>query len=169
MIHHVQRLGEPQLSGLYLKSFYNTSKRYRLPLPDDIRGDNTKFCGNCGCVRVAGYNLTMSFYTETEDEGMVIQKLKYTCHHCQEDHVFEVDKTENKAASSSREASPKVEIQWPKRSSLEDVEKVKKNITAKERAKKRKQSTLSNLLASKKGKEESKKNTVSLSLMDFMK
>ncbi|QEU58543.1 Snm1 [Kluyveromyces lactis] len=170
MVHHVQRLGEPQLSGLYLKNFYNTAKRYRLPLPESIRADNVKFCGNCGCVRIAGYNLTMNLLRETDENGVVTRNLRYQCGHCQSEYNFEVDKTEPKKDPSSKEASPKVDIQWPRQSSPEvNDDKIKKNTTAKERAKKRKQSTLSNLLASKKEKEESKKKNVSLSLMDFMK
>lgn len=170
MIHHVQRLGAPQLSGLYLKNFYNSAKRYRLPLPEPIGEDNVNFCGTCGCTRIIGYNLTMDLLREKQEDGAIVRKLQYICKHCDSEHIFELDRTEPINKSQSKESSPKVPIEWPHRDTTSKEEgKIKKNTTAKERAKKRKQSTLSNLLAIKKEKEEAKKNKVSLSLMDFMK
>lgn len=165
LIHHIQRIAEPELSGLYVKNFFNCSKRYRLILPEVMTRNNIKFCGSCGCIRVPGYNLIMDLIREKEGETE-IRTLRYLCKHCEHEEKIMVDKT-TLASTSSEQNSPKFIATW-KKPSTNEVTKVNKNTNAKERAKKRKQSTLSNLLAAKKEKEDNK-NKMSLSLMDFMK
>lgn len=165
IIHFVQGLGEPELAGAYVKNFFNAAKRYRLALPDSIVEDEGKFCQKCGTVRVVNHNTSMELLREEKD-GVIVRKLRYVCYHCNQECVTKVDEFEKEPPQSSEKSSLFV-AEWPKKSK-DTVDSSNKNMSAKERAKKRKQSTLSNLLSAKKEQNE-RKNKTSLSLMDFMK
>lgn len=135
------------ISGLYVKKLYNSSKRNRVSLPNEITDSNVKFCGNCGIVRTI--NKTVQI-TKTATDGMRV--LQYRCLNCGVDHKFELG-PEPVFKRIGKVETPEKRTQKPTNS-------------AKPRSKKRKMNSLSNLL-SKKNEERSKSNT-SLSLDSFM-
>ncbi|AQZ15975.1 SNM1 (YDR478W) [Zygosaccharomyces parabailii] len=156
LIHLLPSMEVPELSGLYLKSFYNGTKRYCLQLPQYITEPNSKFCGACGAVRVPSFNTQMAVVEEiSENSAEISRALQYTCLHCN---------TEASLAPRKVEPNKAKETVAGLHESLNN--KVGKKSSAKERAKKRKKSTLSNMLSQK--NEEKKKNSFSLSLESFM-
>ncbi|AQZ17601.1 SNM1 (YDR478W) [Zygosaccharomyces parabailii] len=156
LIHLLPSMEVPELSGLYLKSFYNGTKRYCLQLPQYIIEPNSKFCGTCGTVRVPTFNTQMAVVEEiSENSAETFRALQYTCLHCN---------TEARLAPRKVEPNKSREIVTRSHEPLNN--KVGKKSSAKERAKKRKKSTLSNMLSQK--NEEKKKNSFSLSLESLM-
>ncbi|CCE62206.1 hypothetical protein TPHA_0C00490 [Tetrapisispora phaffii CBS 4417] len=79
-IHKLAELGLSELSGLYLTSFYNSSKRYNVILPQQIVSDGSKFCGKCGCLRVPNHNVLIS----SEELN-----IRFTCLKCGDIKLFE--------------------------------------------------------------------------------
>lgn len=156
LIHMLPSTEVPALSGFYLKSFYNGTKRYRLRLPESIVEPDNKFCGNCGAVRIPLFNTDMSI-TESniENSGESIRALQYTCLHC---------KTQAQLAPTriQKEIPERDEQRVKFKKEEQKKDKVNKKTSARERAKKRKRSTLSNMLSQK--NEEKKNKSFSLSL-----
>ncbi|CCD26267.1 Snm1p NDAI_0H00930 [Naumovozyma dairenensis CBS 421] len=165
--------GNPALSGLYLKSFYNGVKRYKLQLPSSITNSNEKFCGSCGTVRIINRNLEMEMVVrekmqENDDSSSQIKVLKYKCLNCNFENEFTVG---NVSHRNKEIANPKIPRDNKDRSTVKLEAKntnstnggIQKKNTAKDRAKKRKMNSLSNLL-SKKNQEKSKQKSTSLSL-----
>lgn len=170
LIHMVPMIRTPELSGLYLKSFYNASKRYQLRLPPSIEDTDTKFCASCGCVRIPSYNVEMSTAERGDSmPGESARELQYKCLHCNHVAKFPLGRLQENENITQKECSnPKFTATWPKKvRSEQDTTKVEKKNTAKERAKKRKMSSLSSLL-SRKEEERKKKSSPSLSLDSFM-
>lgn len=158
LIHLLPSMEVPELSGLYLKSFYNGTKRYCLQLPQYIIESNSKFCGTCGAVRVPNFNTQMAVVEEiSEHSAETIRALQYTCLHCN---------TEARLAPRKVEPEPNKAKETVPGSHEHLNNKVGKKSSAKERAKKRKKSTLSNMLSQR--NEEKKKNSFSLSLESLM-
>lgn len=163
LIHMLPSTEIPALSGFYLKSFYNGSKRYRLRLPESIIEPDGKFCGNCGALRIPLFNTDMSMMeSDDADSGKSIKTLQYTCLHCKNQAQLaptRVPKQEEVSADRNLNSGPQAQQQ--------KQDKVnKKASSAKERAKKRKKSTLSNMLTQK--NEEKKSKSFSLSLENMM-
>ncbi|CAR23143.1 Snm1p [Lachancea thermotolerans CBS 6340] len=158
LLHVLPGIGQSQLSGLYLKSFYNGVKRNQLQLPEPLV-NGSKFCDSCGVVYIAGVNLDMKVQ-EAENDGVGAKSLVYTCRNCGKHKHFQI-------SVKIREPTPKPAeafvAKWPAK---KDESKVKK-LTGKERAKKRKLDSLSSMLSRKREEEESKKK-LSLSLDDFL-
>ncbi|CAB4256009.1 similar to Saccharomyces cerevisiae YDR478W SNM1 Subunit of RNase MRP, which cleaves pre-rRNA and has a role in cell cycle-regulated degradation of daughter cell-specific mRNAs [Maudiozyma barnettii] len=159
LLHSLPTLQTPALAGLYLKSFYNATKRYDLTLPSEITDADVKFCGECGVVHVPMVNMDIVSTSDNEQED----SLSFKCRHCNHKVSFKSNKIESKINSPPPESlsnSPSPVIQ----------NKIS-NSTAKSRAKKRKQNSLNSLLANKK-KEQKNGSTSSLSsltLESFMK
>lgn len=157
LIHMLPSTEVPALSGFYLKSFYNGTKRYRLRLPESIVEPDSKFCGNCGAVRIPLFNTDMSI-TESNNEATSesTRTLQYTCLHCKNQaQVAPVRVQKQTPVNVKQSVGAKEEEQ--------KQDKVnKKTSSARERAKKRKKSTLSDMLSQK--NEEKKSKSFSLSL-----
>ncbi|SMN22263.1 similar to Saccharomyces cerevisiae YDR478W SNM1 Subunit of RNase MRP, which cleaves pre-rRNA and has a role in cell cycle-regulated degradation of daughter cell-specific mRNAs [Maudiozyma saulgeensis] len=158
LLHSLPTLQTPALAGLYLKSFYNATKRYDITLPSEITDADTKFCGNCGLVHIPMVNTDIE---ATSHDGQ--ESLSFKCRHCNHKASFRSNSIESKLSSvapTSLSGSP----------SSAPQNKITKS-TAKGRAKKRKQNSLNNLLANKK-KEQNNGSSASLSsltLESFMK
>ncbi|AMD22529.1 HHL241Wp [Eremothecium sinecaudum] len=160
-LHTIPRVGIPQISGLYLKSFYNALKRNRIALPTSILENDRKFCSSCGCIQICGYNLEAKV-VESKTAGSITRNLAYKCLNCNKVKLFELSSQED---TTSVEKSPFI-AKWPKTPSENKTKGAVTKKTAKDRAKMRK-NTLSNMLASKK-QETASKNKVTLSLSDFL-
>lgn len=177
LLHFLPTIGQPQLAGLYLKSFYNGIKRNRLQLPNSMISDDSKFCSYCGSVYIAGFNMKMRLREETTAHNQSTSKLCYECLHCGHTKEFLIEQKSEKEPIPAKSEFVAV---WPTSDTtkmeastagfevVRDKDKVKKKSSAKDRAKKRKMNSLSNMLSIKKQKEENKKSKLSLSLMDFM-
>lgn len=165
LIHLLPSIGVPELSGLYLKSFFNASKRYDLQLPPLVLEGDSKFCGCCGCVRVPNFNTKMRIEEVPGDEiGESKRTLVYSCMNCNHQASFLLSRSSNKVNTDKKETSAFVAT-WP--SGKDSDGKVEKRNNAKDRAKKRKSSTLSSLL-SKKTENQEKTTLSSLNLESFM-
>ncbi|CCF59471.1 hypothetical protein KAFR_0H00620 [Kazachstania africana CBS 2517] len=170
LLHLLPAVGIPELSGLYLKSFYNSTKKYRLTLPTSITDANSKFCGTCGVLFVPTFNLSMKVITPYDkDDKAAPTSLQYECLNCRKTSNFEIEVPKKLKHSHHVDAtSGKLKSE----TFLEDKKKVIKS-SAKDRAKKRKMNSLSNLLNKKKKEDERKSKNQgslsSLSLDSFMK
>ncbi|CUS24791.1 LAQU0S19e01706g1_1 [Lachancea quebecensis] len=158
LLHVLPGIGQSQLSGLYLKSFYNGVKRNRLQLPEPLV-NGSKFCDKCGVVYIAGLNLDMKVEEAIKD-GVGEKSLIYTCLKCNKHKQFPITTKGPEHAPKQPEAFV---AKWPAK---KEESKVKK-ITGKERAKKRKLDSLSSMLSRKREEEVSRKK-LSLSLDDFL-
>lgn len=168
LIHLLPTLNVPELSGLYLKSFLNATKRYQLQLPPLINDSSSKFCGSCGAVRIPRFNVEMSTVEHnktTADEPPRV--LQYKCLNCSYTETFPLEsQSRNQIKLQTKDQG--FVATWPQEKQQEKVtNKVEKKTSAKDRAKKRKLNSLSNLL-SKKNEEKKKQNSPSLSLESFM-
>lgn len=163
LIHLLPTLNVPELSGLYLKSFYNATKRYQLQLPPLIREPEAKFCGSCGCVRIPQRNSRLSVIEEVEADTPS-RKLQYTCLHCKHVAIFPLVELPKETDPDQNPTNEKFTATWPRREKT--AGKVDKS-SSKMRAKKRKMNSLSSLL-SKKNEEREKRSSSSLSLESFM-
>lgn len=162
LVHMLQCINQPYLSGLYLKNFYNVVKKYRLVLPESVIGEDNIFCSNCGSVHIAGFNLEMNMSEKSNKIGMVNKVLTFSCSHCDytSDIIIENSACKNKNANKKLLTSISKE-------EGENLNKVNKNSSAKERAKKRRKNTLANILSTIKQNDEKKVNNT-LNLMDFI-
>ena len=160
MVHMLPGLGLPELSGIYLKNFYNSSKRYKVVLPPSIVEADAKFCGSCGCIRIPNYNVHMEITKEGE--------LQFQCKHCS--RVTHFQYSIHKKESKDIDIIPKEKFvaKWPNKG--ENENKITKNggNNARDRQKKRKSNSLSAML-NKKNDEKKKQSSTSLSLESFMK
>ncbi|SCU80930.1 LAMI_0B04192g1_1 [Lachancea mirantina] len=175
LVHMASLTGPPQLSGLYLKSFYNAAKRNRLQLPEHITGDGTKFCGKCGCVRIGGVNVRQRLEDVSDElSNGGNQVLSYECLDCGDLKSFPIKRTGVRENTGKPVAGPFTESMRSKMPGIKEAQKsgsengIGKRSSAKERAKKRKLSTLSNLLSKKNGEKQPKKSSL-LNLEDFLK
>lgn len=170
LLHMLPSIQVPELSGLYLKSFHNGAKRYKVQLPAFIEDSDSKFCGSCGCIRIPNYNVKMYTieYTDVETGG-ISRNLEYRCVHCNHVAKFSMNNAfETVNSGSVPPAKTTFTATWPKTVRQEAVNsKVEKRNSAKDRAKKRKMNSLSSLL-SKKNNEKKNKNSPSMSLESFM-
>ena len=164
LLHITSTLDTPALSGLYLKNFYNATKRYDLTLPSEIVNADQKFCGNCGVVHVPLYNTDISSTVEDTKETF-----KMVCKKCQHEATFENKTIESVKIVPSISNSPTPTPTSTPTPSL-TPNKINKN-KAKDRAKKRKNNSLNSLLANKKKeqKNDSSSSLSSLTLESFMK
>lgn len=162
LVHMLPSTEVPALSGFYLKSFYNGTKRYRLKLPESITEADNKFCGNCGAVRIPLFNTKMSIAeSDSGNASGSTKTLQYTCLHCEHQAQLAPIKVQKQSIES-----PGQNLETKKDEQRQ--EKVnKKSSSARERAKKRKKNTLSNMLSQK--NEEKKNKSFSLSLESMMK
>lgn len=165
LIHLLPTLNKPELSGLYLKSFLNATKRYQIKLPSLIEEPDSKFCGSCGCVRIPHYNTQLST-VEAQEGEISTRKLRYRCLHCQHEAQFQLEVSTINKVVEQKPLDEKFTATWPRQDKATD--KVEKKNSSKSRAKKRKMNSLSNLL-SKKNEEKEKRNLSSLSLESFMR
>lgn len=169
LIHLLPTLDVPELSGLYLKSFLNATKRYQLQLPPVISDSSSKFCGSCGTVRIPLRNTKMSI-AENSNETKVecTRTLQYKCLSCKYTESFPLKQSAHQRIEPGSQAKDRFVATWPQRKQPEkERNMVEKKSSAKERAKKRKLNSLSNLLSRKKD-EKKKQASPSLSLESFM-
>ncbi|SCU93058.1 LADA_0G01112g1_1 [Lachancea dasiensis] len=172
LLHYLPGIEQSQLSGLYLKSFYNGTKRNRLHLPEHLT-NGTKFCEKCGVVHIAGLNLNMAIVDvmASDDESVHNQVLEYKCLLCGKVKQFDIGNS--KRIESQQGPREGFVAKWPsgQKTSHDAAEvngsQVKKLASGKERAKKRKMNTLANMLSRKKD-EEANKKSASLNLEDFL-
>lgn len=170
LIHLLPSLEAPALSALYLKSFLNATKKYELCLPSSIVDSDAKFCGKCGCVRISNFNTKMWIDEDTADKtGSNQRTLIYLCLNCGRKAKFPLicEPQEDEVNQQENSNNAGFVANWPKSVEKKDVNKVLKKNTAKERAKKRKSSTLSSMLAEK-SESQKKKTLSSLNLESFM-
>lgn len=160
LVHLLPSLDIPELSGFYLKSFLNASKKYNLQLPDHIITPDSKFCGKCGCVKIPGNNLKMKL----DDKE---RKLIHTCLNCQNTHTFDLE-TQKKSIEVKEIEKKEFVATWPVKKGNDTNSKIDKKPNAKERSKKRKLNSLSNKLKKKKKDAEIKQSSSLLSLESFM-
>lgn len=198
LLHLLPSMETPELSGVYLRSFYNSVKRYQVTLPSSINDPDTKFCGRCGAVRVPGFNLVIEQREQNEairdgnggtssisdsnsnnNNGNFVDSdagkgtpqrdvLVYTCLHCNHKAYFPLDSP--KRSSSSQVATGAANTGDNKKSETISYGDGKKRPknSSKLRAKKRKLNTLSSILANKK-KEREGSPLASLTLESLMK
>lgn len=159
LLHVLPGIEQTQLSGLYLKSFYNGARRNRLQLPDHL-SKGTKFCDHCGVVYLAGVTLDMKVEESDKKSDEITKKLNFRCLSCSHSKVFPL---ETKPAEETSSANETFVAKWPAKPKDLDVKRSK----PKERAKKRKLNSLSSMLT-KKREDEAKKKKLSLSLNDFL-
>ena len=196
LLHLLPSMETPALSGVYLRSFYNSVKRYQVTLPSSINEPDAKFCGKCGAVRVAGFNLVV----EQQEQNEVIKDgnrgnssikdsnnnsgspvdgdsskgalqgdvLVYTCLHCNHKAYFPLSSL--KSSNSSQVAISAVNTGDTKKCETisDGNDKKRPKNSSKLRAKKRKLNTLSSILANKK-KEREGSPLASLTLESLMK
>jgi ribonuclease MRP protein subunit SNM1 len=135
-----------------------------LTLPPQI--SDGRFCEHCGCVLVAGMNMSMRVVYQKKKKKKVEQweprgrKLRISCFTCNKTTYYDLLQPQENKKGEPVIKEPFV-AQWEPHSQ-------EKKSKAKDRAKKRKKSNLSNLLSSKKEAEASKNSSL-LSLDDFMK
>lgn len=158
------------LSGLYLKKFYNATKRYQLTLPTQLTDPMGMFCTQCGVVRVAGVNMEMERHVGAKGKG---SSLTYKCLYCSKsnDSMLGPELAAPQpiaTATSGKNSRSNTPISTGKVSKPgNNNSSINNSAKAKARAKKRKNNSLSNLL-SQKNKENKKKNSGILSLESFM-
>lgn len=158
------------LSGLYLKKFYNSTKKYQLCLPSQLTDSMGKFCSKCGVVRVPGINMSMKIVSNQHNNNSSSSSLIYHCRLCSSETVSDIidiqlpSLNSGKALTSNNKKTLSIHTS-------NNNNKVKKNENkAKIRAKKRKMNTLSNLLLQKDKENKNKqKSNGLLSLESFMK
>ncbi|AET40324.1 Snm1p Ecym_5586 [Eremothecium cymbalariae DBVPG len=162
ILHKVLNVGTPQLSGLYLKSFYNAVKRNRLVLPNSIIEGDRKFCGSCGVIYVSGYTLA-SKVQNIESADSIERILVYDCLQCGHKKEFPL----SIEVKTSKEVEMVEFSNFRSKETTSNLVSVNKKSTGRHRAKKRKKNSLINVLAVKKQQTDSK-NKITLSLSDFL-
>ncbi|SCU78508.1 LAFA_0A06942g1_1 [Lachancea sp. 'fantastica'] len=172
LLHILPSIEQPQLAGLYLKSFYNGTKRNRLNLPDSIT-NGTKFCESCGVVHIAGVNLEMQVVEkEVKASAKPERTLEYKCLQCSTTKEFTLEAAErfreDLRTTTSQPTIKGTSARNVEPHTTENASMVKKQSSGKERAKRRKMNSLSNMLNKKKEAEASKKRSLTLSLDDFL-
>lgn len=156
LLHILPSIGVKELSGLYLKNFYNTTKRYQLRLPTYLKEPDQKFCGECGYVQVPTHSVKIETTNINDDTDT---KMNYTCIMCQ--HKYdEILETKTKRGFSR-----------PLKNSDKEKAQVNKKVnSAKKRAKLRKQNSLTSMLSRKEQEKRNVNKTTSiLSLESFLK
>ncbi|CAI4059432.1 Snm1p SKDI_04G6800 [Saccharomyces kudriavzevii IFO 1802] len=178
ILHVLPTLKSKALSGLYYKNFHNSVKRYQITLPEQLM--NGKFCSHCGCVYVPNFNSMLQVTTGTEQNGVVelnVERaqapekcISVSCLNCKSSTLFDwkselvepvVERDVKFAADSAGNRNV---------SHIVDKAPRAKISSGKDRSKKRKSNSLTNLL-SKRNQEKrlEKKRNSSLSLDSFMK
>ncbi|CAI1860769.1 hypothetical protein SEUBUCD646_0B05760 [Saccharomyces eubayanus] len=182
MLHALPALKSKALSGLYYRNFHNSVKRYQVVLPEQLISG--KFCPHCGCVYVPNFNATLQATTSTElddsakhnNEGRQTSKncIEVRCLNCKVCEQFDW-KTELAGQAVEGEPNPMTNG-ISARKIPQETEKLQKSNTknkgssGKDRSKKRKLTSLTNLLSKKNQEKNQKKNiSSSLSLESFMK
>ncbi|QHS72656.1 Snm1p [Saccharomyces paradoxus] len=179
LLHVLPTLNSRALSGLYYKNFHNSVKRYQITLPEQLRSG--KFCSHCGCVYVPHFNAKLQVTTNAEqdddsekldDEGMKEPKIciKLNCLNCEKSTLFEW-KSELVDPAFEQDANSMINSTSSRKTSYAVKKPQKGKISGgKDRSKKRKLNSLTNLL-SKKNQEKKleKKKSSSMSLESFMK
>ena len=152
------------MSGLYLKKFYNATKRYQLTLPTPLTDPMGKFCTRCGVVRVAGLNMAVKKHTNEAEDDV---SLEYKCLYCSKTNktLLNPQLPSPMVPSSNKKSRSNTPIPSGKVSKPDN--KINNSSKAKARAKKRKNNSLSNLL-SQKNKEVKNKSSGIFSLESFM-
>lgn len=155
LLHAMPTIDVPELSGMYLKNFYNSVKRYQLNLPDHIVQPDKKFCGECGYIQIPDHSVDINIISGERPEISSIAKFK--CKKCGHHYDETVLCRKQKVADSANISK--------------DIGQVKKKTNnAKLRAKMRKQNSLTSLLSKKdKEKKDVTKSASMLSLDSFMK
>lgn len=178
LLHVLPTLNSRALSGLYYKNFHNSVKRYQITLPEQLRSG--KFCSHCGCVYVPNFNAKLQVTTNTEqddskkldDEGMEEPKkcIKLNCLNCEKSTLFEW-KSELVDPAFEQDVNSKMNSTSSRKVSHAAKKPQKGKISGgKDRSKKRKLNSLTNLLSKRKQeKKMEKKKSSSLSLESFMK
>ncbi|GMM54969.1 Snm1 protein [Maudiozyma humilis] len=158
LLHMMPTLKTPALSGMYLTNYYNGVKRYDLTLPKEITEANAKFCGKCGSVHVPLLNTQISI---TDSSAANQETITFKCLNCEHEANFSSHKIKQRA--------PQVQVENKEVAETTPKKKITKS-TAKDRQKKRKQNSLSNLLSTKKKERKSSPSPLaSLTLENFMK
>lgn len=153
------------LSGLYLRKFYNSTKRYQLNLPPTLVDKCGKFCPQCGVVRVLGVNSSTHLSKDSDkDDTLLIYKCQLCKNETRSPSLGQPLPAPALSPSSSLSAANSSASLSP------GIGKVEKSGNkAKARAKKRKMNNLSNLLSQKdKERKDSNKHKGLLSLESFM-
>ncbi|EJS42174.1 snm1p [Saccharomyces arboricola H-6] len=172
MLHVLPALRSKALSGLYYKNFHNSVKRYQINLPEQLI--DGKFCSHCGCVYVPTFNAALEVVTGTEqdvlgDDGTQSSKkcIKISCLNCKEPTLF---KWKSKLLVPTIEREVELGASSSKASDAVEKPPKAKISSGKDRFKKRKSNSLSNLLTKRnQEKKMEKKKSSSLSLESFMK
>lgn len=158
----------PEVGALYTQKLMKTVGHQGLTLPPIIA--EGQFCEHCGCVLIAGVNMSMRIVyskrgkksDKKSDKGEFTpreRKLRISCYTCNKTMIMTLlQPVEKEKQKQEKDADKRPFVaEWnPKTSG------------AKERAKRRKQNNLSSLLKNKKQEEQAKKGSL-LSLGDFMK
>lgn len=156
LLHMLPSIGVKELSGLYLKNFYNCTKRYQMKLPPYIKEPDQKFCGECGYIQVPTHSVRIE---TTNNDSDTSEKIEFTCLICQHKY-HEILETK------SRKGIPKPMAGLEKETNQVN----KKTNSAKKRAKLRKQNSLTSMLSRKEQEKKNVSRTSSvLSLESFMK
>lgn len=178
LLHVLPTLNSRALSGLYYKNFHNSVKRYQIMLPEQLKSG--KFCSHCGCVYVTNFNASLQLTTNTEQgdsdelggESMEGPKkcIQVNCLNCEKSKLFEW-KSELVVPTFGQDVSPMINSTSSGKVSYAVKKPQKsKTSTGKERSKKRKLNSLTNLLSKRnQEKKMEKKKSSSLSLESFMK
>ncbi|EWG96741.1 Snm1p [Saccharomyces cerevisiae R103] len=178
LLHVLPTLNSRALSGLYYKNFHNSVKRYQIVLPEQLKSG--KFCSHCGCVYVPNFNASLQLTTNTEQgdsdelggESMEGPKkcIQVNCLNCEKSKLFEW-KSELVVPTFGQDVSPMINSTSSGKVSYAVKKPQKsKTSTGKERSKKRKLNSLTNLLSKRnQEKKMEKKKSSSLSLESFMK
>ncbi|KAK5778458.1 hypothetical protein RI543_004123 [Arxiozyma heterogenica] len=164
------------LSGLYLKKFYNSTKKYQLNLPSSLTDSMGKFCPRCGVVRVPSINTSMKIKPNQNNNPHSFSSSSsfiYCCLLCTNETAYDVIDTQLPSLRSTQTLTNNNNNNNDNKSmaDIQNNKKVNKSENkAKIRAKKRKMNTLSNLLSQreKENKNKQKSNGL-LSLESFMK
>lgn len=161
------------LSGLYLKKFYNSTKKYQLNLPSSLTDSMGKFCPRCGVVRVPSINTSMKIKPNQNNNPHFFSSSSsfiYCCLLCTNETAYDVTDTQLPSLRSTQTLTNNNN----NNKSIVDIQNNKKinksENKAKIRAKKRKMNTLSNLLSQRERENKNKqKSNGLLSLESFMK
>lgn len=165
------------LSGLYLKRFYNSTKKYQLNLPSPLTDSMGKFCPKCGVVRVPCINTSMKIQPNQNNppkssSSSSTSSLIYYCLLCSNETACEVIDTQLPSLDNIHPSAKNNNTNNNKTTTvIQNIKKVNKSENkAKIRAKKRKMNTLANLLSQKDRENKNKqKSNGLLSLESFMK
>ncbi|KAL3230640.1 Ribonuclease MRP protein subunit SNM1 [Nakaseomyces bracarensis] len=156
LVHMLPSLGVKELSGLYLKNFFNCTKRYHYKLSDYVKEPDQKFCGECGYIQVPTHSVKIETIQVEQDRQTVI---KFTCLMCKHTYNETIE-------VKTKKSTPKPTLDPEAKS-----HQINKNTnSAKKRAKLRKQNSLTSMLSRKdQEKKNVKKSSSMLSLESFMK